>query len=48
MELLKTLSSSSIDEVNELCKKVGVDIKNNDGSYKTIYEVLSELSEVCF
>ena len=46
MELLKTLSVSSIDDVKKAFKKVGVDITNSDGSYKTIDEVLSELSKV--
>lgn len=46
MELSKVLINRSIDEVKEACEKVGVNITNSDGSYKTIDEVFSELSEV--
>lgn len=42
----ETLSESSIDEVSEACRQLGVNIKDNNGNYKSIYEVLTELSVV--
>jgi hypothetical protein len=44
--LLKILANSSIDDVEKICKKFGVSIKNNDGSYKTINVVFNELSMI--
>lgn len=44
--LLRILANSSIDDVERMCKKFGVDIKNDDGSYKAINIVFYELSEV--
>lgn len=46
MDLSKILTNGSIDDVKRVCMEVGVDIMNNDGSYKTIYEVFNELFEV--
>lgn len=46
MELFKTLSKGSIDDVKKECEKIGVSILNEDGSYKTIYEVFNELHKV--
>jgi hypothetical protein len=44
--LLKILASSSINDVEKICKKFGVNIKNNDGNYKTIDIVFNELSMI--
>lgn len=44
--LLKFLANASINDVDKVCKKIGVNITNNDGSYKTIEEVFNELSNV--
>ena len=44
--LLKFLANGSIDDVEKICKKFGINIKNNDGSYKTIDIVFNELSKV--
>ena len=46
MELLKILVNGSIDDIAKICKKIGVDITNNDGSYKRVDEVFNELSKV--
>lgn len=46
MELLKILANGSINDVEKLCRKIGVNIKNNDGSYKTVDQVFNELSIV--
>lgn len=44
--LLKILANGSIDDVEKVCKKIGVNIKNNDGDYKTIDVVFNELSKI--
>lgn len=44
--LLKILANGSIDDLAKICKKIGVDIVNNDGSYKTIDKVFNELTEI--
>lgn len=44
MNLLKVLSNGSIDDVANICKMLGVNITNNDGSYKTVDIVFNELS----
>lgn len=46
MNVLKILSNGSIDDVRKMCEKIGVNITNNDGSYKTIDKVFNELSKV--
>ena len=45
-ELLEKLSDSSIDEVNTACESVGVKITDDKGNYRTVYEVLTDLSKV--
>lgn len=39
---------NSIEEIKRACREYGVDITNTDGSYRTIYEVLDELSHKVF
>ena len=46
MELLRTLSNCSIDDVKKQCEQIGVNILNENGSYKTVCEVLNELSKI--
>ena len=46
MNMLSILANSSIDDVERLCKKLGVNITNDDGSYKTVDKVFDELSKV--
>lgn len=43
--LCETLSNNSIDEVADACRQLGVNIRDDNGNYKTIYEVLTELSK---
>ena len=45
-KLLEKLSESSIDEVNTVCESVGVKTKDDKGNYRTVYDVLTDLSEV--
>ena len=44
-EVLKKLSESSIDEVNTVCESVGVKTKDDKGNYRTVYDVLNDLSK---
>lgn len=46
MNILRILANGSIDDIEKLGKKFGVNIKNDDGSYKTIDKVFNELSNV--
>ena len=46
MDLLKTLSNGSIENVRKSFCEVGINIVNDDGTFKTIYEVFEELSKV--
>ena len=45
-ELLEKLSDSSIDEINVACESVGVKTKDDKGNYRTVYDVLTDLSKV--
>ena len=47
MELLRILANSSIDDVEKMCQKFGINIKSDNGDYKTIDTVFNELSNVC-
>lgn len=43
--MLKEIIYGLLEEVKEYCDKNNVNIVNKDGSYKTVYEVLGELSQ---
>ena len=45
-EVLEKLSDNSIDEVIATCKSLGVKVKDNKGNYRTVYDVLNDLSKV--
>lgn len=47
-ELLEKLSESSIDEVNAVCESVGVKTKDDKGNYRTVYDVLTDLSKAFY
>ena len=44
--IIKELIGNKVCEVEEACKKVGVNIRDDDGNYKTTEQVLYELSKV--
>lgn len=46
-DLIKELlmSTNIHKDAEKELRKLGIDIKNNDGTYKSIYEVLNELAE---
>ena len=46
--MLNEVMYGSLEEIKEACKEYNVDIANTDGSYRTIYEVLDELSHKVF
>lgn len=39
-------SCNDINEIVKVCKEIGVRIKNDDGTYRHFYDVLSDLSNV--
>lgn len=45
-EVLEKLSDNFIGEVNTVCESVGVKITDDKGNYRTVYDVLIDLSKV--
>ena len=43
--MLKEIMFSSLEEIKAACKENNVSIVNDDGTYKSTYEVLNELSQ---
>lgn len=46
--MLEEIAYDSLEEIKAACKENGVNIVNEDGSYKSTYEVLHELSHKVF
>lgn len=46
-DFYKKLMSAPIDEVESLCKSVGVKITDDNGNYRATYDVLNDLSKYC-
>lgn len=48
VKMSKEVMYGSLEEIKEACKQNGIDIVKDDGNYKTVYEVLGELSHKVF
>lgn len=45
--ITKLLAQARIEEVIHACTEIGIPVKNPDGSFRDIYDVLSDLMGKC-
>lgn len=43
-DVLKSLSNCSVEEMSNEFKRIGIHVENSDGTYRSIYDILNDVS----